>query len=350
MTPTVAFVSFRLGLADGVSVVAETWMRHFTELGFAVRTVAGEGPVDFTVPELALGAGGVPDRSALVAALGDADVVVAENLLTIPLRLEASLAVADVLSGRPAVLHHHDPPWQRAHLAHVTELPPTDPAWEHVVINELTRAEFAARAIRATTIHNGFDVDPVPGDRESTRRALGLPPGRVLALHPVRAIPRKRVDVALAVCERIGATYWLVGAPEDGFGPELERLLAATTAEVRRHPAPNMADAYAACDLVLFPSSWEGFGNPPVEAAIRRRPAVVGDYPVARELRSYGFRWFRPAVDEADLVAFLARPDRELLDHNQAVARRHFSTAVVAGRLQRLLAARGWWRPAPVST
>ena len=35
--PTAAFVSFRLGLADGVSVTAATWMRAFTELGYGVR-------------------------------------------------------------------------------------------------------------------------------------------------------------------------------------------------------------------------------------------------------------------------------------------------------------------------
>ena len=41
-----AIVSFRLGFADGVSVVASTWRRALTDLGFTVRTVAGGGPVD----------------------------------------------------------------------------------------------------------------------------------------------------------------------------------------------------------------------------------------------------------------------------------------------------------------
>ncbi|MEQ1787837.1 MAG: hypothetical protein ABL966_12350, partial [Acidimicrobiales bacterium] len=167
--PTVAFVSFRLGRHDGVSVVAATWARA---LGWTVRTVAGDGPVDVLLPGLAVGAPAPPADADLDAALAGADLVVVENLCTIPLNLPAARVVAAVLGGRPAVLHHHDPPWQRAAWEHVTELPPTDPAWRHVTINRLTERQMADRGIAATTIYNGFDVDEPPGDREGTRAAL----------------------------------------------------------------------------------------------------------------------------------------------------------------------------------
>ena len=51
-----AIVSFRLGRAGGVSIVAATWSRALAELGFDIRTVAGDGPVDVTVPGLAIDA------------------------------------------------------------------------------------------------------------------------------------------------------------------------------------------------------------------------------------------------------------------------------------------------------
>ncbi|MDE0668819.1 MAG: hypothetical protein OXI48_07300, partial [bacterium] len=54
---TVAIVSFRLGGADGVSVVAGRWQEILQRLGHRVVTVAGEGPVDRKVEGLAIGAG-----------------------------------------------------------------------------------------------------------------------------------------------------------------------------------------------------------------------------------------------------------------------------------------------------
>src|SRR4051812_35535888 len=53
--PTCAVLSFRLGGTDGVSVVAATWIDALRATGFDVVTVAGEGPVDRRVPDLAIG-------------------------------------------------------------------------------------------------------------------------------------------------------------------------------------------------------------------------------------------------------------------------------------------------------
>lgn len=339
--PTCAIVSFRLGGTDGVSVVAESWSRSLTELGFAVVTVAGEGPVDRLVPGLAIGATTAPATGEVAAALAGADLVVVENLCTIPLNLPATRVVAGVLAGRAAVLHHHDPPWQRERFAALTELPPGDPAWRHVCINRRTQAELAERGIEAVTIYNGFDTDPPPGDREVTRSALGVADPERLLVHPVRAIARKNVPAALALCEAVGATYWLPGDAEEGYGSTLEGLLAGASCRVLHRPWPRRSDLYAAADAVLFPSTWEGFGNPPVEAAIHRRAAVVGPYPVADELAALGFEWL-PADDPGPLTAWLDAPDPAVLDHNRAVAVAHLSRATQTEALRALLDRAGW--------
>src|SRR5947208_1097837 len=99
---------------------------------------------------------------------------------------------------------------------------------------------------------------------------------------------------------------------------------SSTRCRVIHRGAPGtMSDVYAAADLVAFPSTWEGFGNPPIEASLHRRAAAVGHYPVAAELRAFGFRWFAP--DDAVAVRrFLDLPDHELLDRNRSVAVEHF--------------------------
>ena len=189
--------------------------------------------------------------------------------------------------------------------------PPDDPAWAHVTINELSRTELAAHGIAATTIYNSFDPDPPPGDRAAGPRALGVGEGTSLLLQPTRALPRKNIGAAIALAEATGATYWLLGPAEDGYGPELERLVAEARCRVLLGPPPggcSVADAYAACDAVLLPSLWEGFGNPSVESATYRRPLAIGPYPVAAELAAFGFEWF-DAADPAPLRRWLVRPD-----------------------------------------
>ena len=334
---TACLVSFRLGGGDGVSVEAAKWAAALGVLGWDVRTVAGAGPVDTLLPGLAIGAAEPPTAAEVADALAPADLVVVENLCSLPLNPPAAAVVAATCAGRPAVLHHHDLPWQRSHLAHLPP-PPDDPRWVHVTINELSRAELGARGIAATTVHNAFDPDPPVGDRVGTRAALGLRDRHRLLLQPTRALPRKNIAGALALAEAVGGTYWLLGPAEDGYGPELGRLLETARCPVLLGAPPDVGidDAYAACDAVLLPSLWEGFGNPSVESATHRRALAVGPYPVAAELAAYGFRWFAPD-DPAALGTWLASPDPQLLEHNHAVAATHFNLADLPRRLAHVL-------------
>jgi len=331
-------ISFRLGGGDGVSVEAAKWAAALRTLGWDVRTVAGSGPVDVVLPGLAMDAPEPPTRAEVQDACASADLVVVENLCSLPLNPPAAAVVALVCSDRPALFHHHDLPWQRPHLAHLAP-PPDDPAWAHVTINELSRSELAERGIAATTIYNTFGPDPAPGDRARTRAALGVADGDALLLQPTRALERKNIGGALELCASVGGTYWLLGPAEDGYGPTLDRLVAEARCPVLLGPPPDgcsIADAYAACDAVLLPSFWEGFGNPSVESATYGRALAIGSYPVAAELASFGFRWFGVA-DPAPLARWLHQRDEELLDHNHQVAATHFNLADLPARLAGVL-------------
>jgi glycosyltransferase involved in cell wall biosynthesis len=335
-------ISFRLGGGDGVSVEAAKWARALGALGWRVQTVAGSGRADTVLPGLAMDAPMPPTAGEVGDALAPADLVVIENLCSLPLNPGAARVVAAACAGRPALLHHHDLPWQRPRFKGFPP-PPDDAAWAHVTINALSRRELAAHGIGATTIYNTFEPDPPPGRRAETRMALGVADGTRLLLQPTRALPRKNIEGGLVLAADVGGTYWLLGPAEDGYEPELRRLVRNARCPVvigfgvaDTEPGGTMADAYAACDAVLLPSTWEGFGNPTVESATHRRPLAIGTYPVASELEAYGFRWF-PADDPAPLAGWLAEPDEELLRHNHEVATTHFNVADLPSRLEAVL-------------
>jgi mannosylglucosylglycerate synthase len=335
-----------------VAIEAAKWKWALAELGYATVTVAGDGPVDRLLPGLAIGADEPPTRSELDSALADADVVVVENLCSLPLNPGAAAVVAQCLAGRPAVLHHHDLPWQRAEFENHPP-PPVDPRWSQVTINELSRRQLAERGIAAVTVYNSFEVRDAPSGAVGPsagggpavpgeiREALGLRAGRRLVMQPTRAIPRKNIAGGVEVATRLDAVYWLLGAIEDGYGDELAGVVASAECPViLGSPDPRtpigVGDAYRACDVVALPSTWEGFGNPTIESVVHRRPLAIGDYPVARELAAFGFEWF--GLDEMDrLDTWLSDPDPGLLDRNLAVATAHFALHDLPGKIAAML-------------
>ncbi len=329
--PTAAVVSYRLGHADGVSVEAAKWIGALGALGFEVVTVAGDGVADVLLPGLAHdAAAGVapPSADELRAAFAQADVVVAENICSLPLNPRAGRAVADALRGRRALMRHHDVPWQRERFATWREPLATDAAWTHVCINAMTRGQLRERGIDAHVVYNHFDATP-KGDAASARDALGE--DGLLALQPTRAIARKNIPASIRVAEKLGATLWLAGPAEEDYGPTLDALLdERRVPTIRGLPAGvSIADAYEACDVVTFPSTWEGFGNPTIESALHRKPLVVGHYPVLDELRAFGFQWYAESHVELD--------DSAVLDRNHDIATTHFNLRALPKRVAEVL-------------
>jgi glycosyltransferase involved in cell wall biosynthesis len=319
-----------------VAIESAKWIAALRTLGHSVRTVAGEGVADVIIPSLAIEATMTTSIQELEEAFATADLVIVENLASLPLNLDAREVLSHVLKSRRALFHHHDLPWQRPHLAHL-EGPRDEPLGRHVTINELSRLELRERGIDAVTIMNSFDCEPARGRRVSTRLTLDVDT-RTLVLMPSRALPRKNVAGALALCEALGAVFWLLGPAEDGYESTLEELIESASVEVRRGLPEgfDVNDAYAACDLVVMPSTWEGFGNPVLESVTHRRPLALYPYPVACEIIDFGFRFF----DLGDVVAiksFLENPDYELYAHNLSIALEHFNIASLPARLSDLL-------------
>ena len=101
-----------------------------------------------------------------------------------------------------------------------------------------------------------------------------------------------------------------------------------------------MDDAYAGCDLVVMPSTWEGFGNPVIEAVTHRKPLARYPYPVMEEIESHGFHFFD--LDDIDGIhAAINDPFAEFLDKNWAIAKANYDLTLLPARLATILASVG---------
>jgi glycosyltransferase involved in cell wall biosynthesis len=184
---------------------------------------------------------------------------------------------------------------------------------EVVCVSEVTRRSlhqhFEVAPERVSVIHHGVDhVARVPAPDRVTEQwldALGLGPAFVLYAGALDA--RKNVELVLAACERLfegGRRTPLVLAGQRWFGS------AAIEAEVRRLKARGLdlrllgyleAPVFYAlmrrAGVFVFPSRYEGFGLPPLEAMALGVPTVVSDAGALPEVCRDGA--LRVAVDDA---------------------------------------------------
>jgi glycosyltransferase involved in cell wall biosynthesis len=363
MARQLAVVSYRLGGNDGVAVEARKWAWALRELGFEVRRVAGifEGgpePGDVVVPGLAIDAPATDRPGALAAevarALEGADVVVVDNICSLPLNPTAGRAVVAALdvSAAGVLFRHHDLPWQRRNLqSFEREFPPRRPGALHVTVNLRSRRELQARGYGAAyAIHNYFDLDPQLGDRGAARAKCGFADDEIVVFQPARAIERKNVPGGVRFSGRLArmtgreVRYWLSGPAEEDYSATLERVLERSEVPVTYGRPSSVADAYAACDVIAFPSTWEGFGNPVIESIAHRRPLAAFPYPVLAEILAAGVRCFSTEAPE-NLVKFLAdsaEAREQYYDVNLRRARLSFSLPELPAAIDSVFRDAGW--------
>lgn len=396
---TIGFVSTRFAGLDGVTLEAAKLAAVATDAGHEVVWFAGELGEEFapgtlvreahfdseanralqaacfgtdSAPEWAHGA--IQDRTALLAAALDGfidefgvDVVVTQNSNTIPMQLPLGLATVEVTRRRsiPVVNHHHDFWWERDRFTptgvpHVLDeaFPPHEAAMRHMVINTIARdALEARRGIDSVVVPNVMDFEhpPHPGDAGAFRSAAGLSAGDIVVLQPTRIIPRKAIEDTIDLAAGLGPeAVVVVTHPErdegDHYAGKLERHAARRDVRlelfsVDEPGGPTLADAYAAADVVSFPSRIEGFGNALLEACYYRCPLVVRRYPVyVRDIAPTGLA----AIEIGDGITpdIVRRVSDRLddstvsqneVDHNYEVCLEHFSYAVVRERFLPLL-------------
>lgn len=188
-------------------------------------------------------------------------------------------------------------------------------------------------------VYNGIDPaafapDPDPAAAESTRERLRVPDNFILAvghLEPRKNYLRLIEAVAHLRASNVDASNVEVGLVIVGNdGGEGERIgefvgrlgLAEQVRLLQGVSHSDLADLYALASLVVFPSTYEGFGIPILEAMAARRPLVLSDIPVFRELTEGRGAYFAPEEPGsiADTIrSVLTQPQRQkaLIDYGE---------------------------------
>jgi glycosyltransferase involved in cell wall biosynthesis len=308
------------------------------------------------------------------------EILLIENALSIPMHVPLGVAITELLEETriPTIAHHHDFYWERTRFSVNAvqdylemSFPPRDPLIQHVVINQTAQEELSWRkGVPTTLVPNALDYStpPPPMDAYSAdvRSAIGLKPGDVMILQPTRVIPRKGIEHAITLVERLGdPKYKLIVSHESGDeGMEYRHMLVewahgagvdlrfveTRISDVRQYDREGkkmytLWDLYQHADLVTYPSLYEGFGNAFLEAIYFRIPVLVNRYAIfGRDIEPKGFMLpimegfiTQKVVDEVRRILEDTDYRKKMVDHNYEVAARFFDYAEVRRKLRTLI-------------
>jgi glycosyltransferase involved in cell wall biosynthesis len=145
---------------------------------------------------------------------------------------------------------------------------------------------------RVAVIHSGVEEHFRPVDDPSpVLDKTGLA-GRRFLLHVGASTARKNLSTVLRALQLLPEEIALVkaGAPLEAPERALARELRLTerVREIGTVTDADLPALYTAAEALVFPSLYEGFGWPPLEAMACGTPAVVGGIPALREVAGPG--------------------------------------------------------------
>jgi len=170
--------------------------------------------------------------------------------------------------------------------------PPSGEHIAHVVINSTASEELQSRrCLSSTVIPNVMDFEsgkPTHDGGKRFRELAGIEESDIVLLQPTRVVRRKGIELTVELASRLdGAPKVIVTHPDDldsAYWDELVALASDLDVDLRLVDVGRdlhaLASAYAAADLVCFPSLYEGYGNALVEAVYYGSPVIVNRYPV----------------------------------------------------------------------
>lgn len=268
------------------------------------------------------------------------DLIVPNNIFCLGRSPHIAMGLYNAIkkTGIKVVNHHHDFYWEREYFSNPTTnfidevldeyFPPKDlgEQMKHTVINKLAKADLKKKkGLDSTVVPNVFDfkADLWSKDEFNTdfRDALGVNENQILLLQATRVTNRKAIELAIDLTEILnrdenkqkmlgkklydGRTFnedsefvlALVGMHEGGNNYEEKLVNHAKKLGVNMIVNPDLVDhsrhiddkgnkiyslwdAYVYCDLITYPSIYEGWGNQFLEGLFAKKPQIVFEYSI----------------------------------------------------------------------
>jgi len=249
---------------------------------------------------------------------------------------------------------HQDTAWQSRtafRLALTRAISQTDML---VTVSEAMKQELLPYCGRTPicVIPNGLedvamDLQPAPSALAVFKHKYALPDRFLLAVgHLERRKNYPRLIEALAHLRNSGTDcHLLIVGNESGERATLEAHIAAFGLNGIVTILSGLSNlevgcAFALCELFVFPSTYEGFGIPILEAMTAGKPMALSDIPVFREITGGQSAFFSP-LDPYDMARVIqrvlaSRPDHISLMNHRFERLKPYSYSSIATRYESL--------------
>jgi glycosyltransferase involved in cell wall biosynthesis len=305
------------------------------------------------------------------------EVLLSENASALPAHLSMGVAIKKLVekSGLPIVTHDHDFHWERGNRYVSTHkevnklIDDTFPLLlsdvHHAVINTFGVETFRKRFnLDVSLVPNVMDFDRSYGvPNESNKyflENLGVARDEIALLQVTRIVRRKGIETAVSLLDKLHdkkVKLVITGNSNDDQNREyyneivdqihdlnLAGRVIFASHMVRDHK--DLSDVYAHGRACTYFSTYEGFGNAFIEAALAKKPIFVNNYkPVyMQDIGSKGFKTVMLEDNELTDEKLRKMTDiiynhelcKEIGEYNHALGKKYFSFDVLEEKLSDL--------------